>query len=402
MLVLVGLVAVALNLRTAVTSLGVLLPEVARHWGMSGLLAGVLTALPVLVFGAVGALAPALVGLLGPERAVSLAMLAAAAGLAARAVAETVGLFVAATGCALAGAAVGNVLMPALVTRWFPARIGAATALCTTALAVGMAGGAALTGPAGALLDGGWRAGLGVWAALALAAVPPWLLIASRPPRRHPATTGPTGAAEAGVPPGGIAEPVPVWRVPSARALLVFFGCQSLNAYVVLGWLPSMLADAGWDPAAAGLPLALVGAMSVPMSILLPALAARRADQRGLVTLTTGSYALGYLALWAAVAVPPAAAGLGWAGAALLGAGNGAFPLAITLIGLRSRGADVIAALSGFVQGGGYLLAASGPVVIGLLHQLTDGWPVPLAAVLGTLVVQQLSGRRAARPGTVG
>lgn len=393
-LVLVGLVAVALNLRSTVTSLGVLLPEISRHWGMSGLFAGLLTTLPVLVFAVVGALAPALAGRLGAERALSLAMLAAAAGLTVRAVAEPEGLFVAATCCALAGAAVGNVLMPAMVKRWFPARIGAVTALCTTALAVGMAGGAALTEPAAALLDGSWRAGLGVWAALALVAVPLWLPVVARAPglRRRPG--GPALAVAGGR--------VAVWRAPAARALVVFFGCQSLNAYVVLGWLPSMLVDAGWDPAAAALPLALFGALSVPMSILLPALAARRRDQRGLVALTTGCYALGYLALWAAVAVAPAAVGLGWAGAALLGLGNGAFPLAITLIGLRGRDAEVTAALSGMVQGGGYLLAALGPLAVGLLRQLTDGWPVPLAVVLGTLVVQQLSGSRAARPGAVG
>lgn len=390
LLLAVGLVAVALNLRPAVTSLGTVLPEVTRHWGMSGLLAGLLTALPVLTFAAVGALVPALARLLGPERAVALAMLTAAGGLAARAVCGTVDLFLAATGCALAGAAIGNVLMPALVKRWFPTRIGAATALYTTALAVGMTGGAALTGPAGSLLPGGWRAGLGVWAALALAAVPPWLLVARRTdPPRAPALAG------------RAADGVALHRTPLARALLVFFGCQSLNAYVVLGWLPSILIDAGWEPGAAGLPLALFSVMAIPMSIVLPAVAARRADQRCLVTFTTGCYGLGYLALGAAAALPATAAGLGWAGAALLGAGNGAFPLAITLIGLRSRDAQTTTSLSALVQGGGYLVAGVGPVLIGLLHQVSGGWPVPLAAALCTLVVQQLAGSRAARGGTV-
>jgi CP family cyanate transporter-like MFS transporter len=180
-----------------------------------------------------------------------------------------------------------------------------------------------------------------------------------------------------------------------ARALTLFFGCQSLNAYVVLGWLPSVLIDAGRDTRSASLSLALVSAMSVPMSIALPAIAGRRVDQRGLVVLTTVCYAGGYLGLL----VAPAA--LGWLSAALLGAGNGAFPLAVTLIGLRTRRPEMTAALSGLVQSGGYLLAVVGPLLVGVLHQVSGGWRVPLLVVLGTLVPQLVSGLRAARPGTV-
>ena len=460
-LLVTGLVAVAVNLRSAITSLGAVLHEVTRAWGMSGLLAGVLTALPVATFAVVGALTPAVARRLGPERAVSLAMLVAAIGLVLRALAGSVTLFLAATGCALAGAAVGNVLMPGLVKRHFAERTGPATALYTTALALGMTGGAALTGPAEHLFHGDWRIGLGVWAALALAAAPPWLLVtrlaparpapvtaspptASRPtayrpiappPARrapvgggrdavsmtHPGRRG-TALAGAGrasatlgvrrvaarapaapaVPaPTGPTERTPLHRNGLARALTLFFGCQSLNAYVVLGWLPSILTDAGWDPRAASLPLALFSAMSIPMSIVLPAVAGRRPDQRGLVALTTACYALGYLGLLAAQVMPGALGVLGWLSAGLLGAGNGAFPLAVTLIGLRSRRAEMTTTLSALVQSGGYLLAVVGPLLVGLLHQVCGGWRVPLLLVLVTLAPQLLSGWRSARPGTV-
>jgi CP family cyanate transporter-like MFS transporter len=170
---------------------------------------------------------------------------------------------------------------------------------------------------------------------------------------------------------------------------------------VVLGWLPSILTDAGWDPRSASLPLAVFSAMSIPMSIVLPAVAGRRLDQRGLVALTTACYALGYLGLLAAQAVPGALSVLGWLSAGLLGAGNGAFPLAVTLIGLRSRRAEVTTALSALVQSGGYLLAVAGPLLVGLLHQVCGGWRIPLLLVLATLAPQLLSGWRSARPGTV-
>ncbi|HEV7789517.1 MAG TPA: MFS transporter [Pseudonocardia sp.] len=403
-LLVVGIVAVAVNLRCAVTSLGAVLGEVTRAWGFSGLLAGLLTALPVATFAVVGAAAPALSRRWGPERLVAAAMLAAAAGLTLRALTGSAVLFLAGSALALAGSAIGNVLMPTLVKRYFPERIGAMTALYTTALAVGMTGGAALTGPAERAFGGDWRVGLGVWAGLALVAAPPWLALAGFAGRR----TGSTGAGEAGgggagvggvrVGPesaGGSAPKPALHRASLARALTLFFGCQSLNAYVVLGWLPSVLIDAGRDTRSASLSLALVSAMSVPMSIALPAIAGRRVDQRGLVVLTTVCYAGGYLGLL----VAPAA--LGWLSAALLGAGNGAFPLAVTLIGLRTRRPEMTTALSGLVQSGGYLLAVVGPLLVGVLHQVSGGWRVPLLVVLGTLVPQLVSGLRAARPGTV-
>ncbi|HEX4358062.1 MAG TPA: MFS transporter [Pseudonocardia sp.] len=389
-LLIVGIVAVALNLRAAVTSLGAVLSEVTRAWGFSGLLAGLLTALPVATFAIVGSGAPALARRLGPETAVAGAMLVAAGGLVLRACTGSAALFLAGSGCALAGAAIGNVLMPVLVKRYFPTRIGAITALYTTALALGMTGGAALTGPAERAFGGDWRAGLGVWAALALVAAPPWLALAGL----GRAGTGRGAGAGSGA--GGAGEPAPaLLRSRLARALTLFFGCQSLNAYVVLGWLPTILIDAGRDRGSASLSLALVSAMSVPMSIVLPAIAGRRLEQRGLVALTTACYAGGYLGLlWAP-------GPLGWLSAALLGAGNGAFPLSVTLIGLRSRSPEVTARLSALVQSGGYLLAVAGPLLVGVLHQVSGGWRLPLLILLGTLLVQLASGLRAASPGTV-
>lgn len=411
-LVVCGIVAVALNLRIAVTSLGAVLGEVTRAWGFSGVLAGLLTSLPVAVFAGVGFCAPTLARRLGPELSVAGAMLMASAGLALRAATGWAALFLVGSALALSGAAIGNVLMPALVKRYFPARIGALTALYTTALAVGMTGGAALTGPVERAFGVDWRVGLGMWAGLALVAAPPWLALwVAGGPRSASTAVAPGAAPRAGSTgaaplAGGEAVP-PLYRSRLARALTLYFGCQSLNAYVVLGWLPSILVDAGRDARTASLPLALVGAMSVPMSIAVPAFAGRRPEQRGLVVLTTACYAGGYLGLLCASAAPSWLGGpgwlawLAWPSAALLGAGNGAFPLAVTLIGLRTRRPEVTTALSGLVQSGGYLLAVVGPLLVGLLHQLSGGWGAPLLLLLATLVPQLLSGLRAARAGTV-
>jgi CP family cyanate transporter-like MFS transporter len=179
----------------------------------------------------------------------------------------------------------------------------------------------------------------------------------------------------------------------SARALMVFFGAQSLNAYAVFGWLPSIAATNGTPDARILLPI--VSAMAIPISVAMPTLAARLGDQRPLVVLTTVCYAGGYL--W--LLILPGA--VGWPAAVLLGAGNGAFPLAVTLVGLRSMDPRVTAALSGFVQGGGYLLAAAGPLFVGVLHQYTGGWGLPLLLLMLTLVPQLLFGFQAGAPGAV-
>jgi MFS transporter, CP family, cyanate transporter len=375
----VGIVAVGLNLRCAVTSLGALLAGPVAQWRLTGTQAGLLTALPVLSFAVFGVLAPRPAARWGAPRVVAVTMALAACGLLARAMAGSFALFALASVLALSGAAVGNVLLPPLVKQYFPAHTGAATAAYSTALALGMTAGAGLSVPLQRALGGDWRAGLGVWALPALLAVPPWVALATRhrrpraatPERRHP----------------------PVRHSRTARWLALFFGCQSLNAYVVLGWLPSILTSAGVPPRTAAGALALFGLMSIPMSLLLPGLAARRPG--ALVLVTAAGYAAGYLGLLAAPAAAP------WLWAVLLGVGNGALPLAVTLVGLRSVRAEVTTALSGMAQGGGYLLAAAGPLLAGAAHQYSGGWRLPLLLVLATLPGQLAAGLRAARPGSV-
>jgi MFS transporter, CP family, cyanate transporter len=381
----VAIVAVAINLRCGVTSLGAVLGELTRAWRLSGPQSGMLTALPVCTFAVVGAATPALARRFGPERLVAGAMMLACGGLALRAVAGSVVMFALASVFALAGAAIGNVLLPPLVKRYFPARTCAVTAMYSTALAIGLTGGAALTVPVEHALGGDWRTGLGLWAVPALLAVPPWLVLAG-------AKAGAPDLVQRDVEAGPARRKPPVYRAVTARWLAMYFGCQSLNAYVVLGWLPSLLAGAGLDARAVSLPLALAGAMSIPMSLLIPGMAARGPGQRGLVVVTTAAYAGGYLGLLCAPAALP------WLWAALLGAGNGALPLAVTMIGLRSSSPEVTTALSALSQSAGYLLAAVGPLLFGVLHQRDGGWRLPLLLVLGTLLGQLLSGLRAAAP----
>lgn len=169
-----AIVLTALNLRTAVTSVGPLLSELSQGLQLSGAAAGVLTTMPVACFAVVGWYAPSLAHRFGEHRVVTGALGLMTVGLAARAVVDSAVVFLLLSVLALTGGALGNVLLPSLVKRHFPHRVGVMTAAYTTALAVGTTVAAAATVPlAGALADGSWRFGLGVWAVLSGVAILP-------------------------------------------------------------------------------------------------------------------------------------------------------------------------------------------------------------------------------------
>jgi CP family cyanate transporter-like MFS transporter len=372
-LLVLAIVLTAVNLRTAVTSVGPVLDELENGLGLGSGLAGVLTTLPVLAFAALGAVTPSIAGWLGERRTLALSLLLMAAGLAVRAVAGSVTLFLGMSVLALVGGAMGNVLLPTLVKRHFPDRIGPMTAVYTTALAVGTTAAAGLTVPV-ARLDGtdGWRLGLGVWALLAAVAVLPWLGLLRGEVRRGT--------------PHGDHRATALLRSRVAWALAVYFGSQSLQAYVAFGWFAQLYRDAGLSAQRAGLLVAFLAALSIPVSMVMPAWAARMRSQRPLIVLLVVLYLVAYVGLLVAPSTAP------WLWAALAGLASAAFPLALTLIGLRTRTPATTAALSAFAQSVGYLLAGAGPLLVGVLYGATGGWRWPFVLLFAALVAMLVAG----------
>ncbi|MEU8329530.1 MFS transporter [Micromonospora sp. NPDC048839] len=373
---------VALNLRAVVTSLGALLDEVRDGLGLSGTMAGLVTTLPTIAFAGLGALTPWLVRRVAPARVLVVAMFALAAGQVLRATTDSAWIFVLTSALALAGIAVANILLPMLVKQHFPHRTGLVTGAYTMALTLGTTVAAASAVPI-AHAFGSWRAGLGVWAAMAAVAVLPWVPLALR-----------TRAGARRSTPAAVAAPV---RVRPARtrlgwAMAVYFGAQSLSGYAIMGWLAQLFRDAGYQPESAGLLLAGVTALGVPIALLMPTLAGRLGSLRPLVLGLTTASALAYLGL----ALAPRGAALLWV--ALLAIGQGAFPMILTAIGLRARTAEGTVALSAFAQSTGYVIAALGPLMVGILYEVTGGWTAPLGFLLGALAVQTAAGMAIARP----
>ncbi|MGV9341905.1 CynX/NimT family MFS transporter [Streptomyces sp. NPDC003688] len=393
-LLVVGIVLSALNLRPAITSLGALLEEVRDGLGMSGSVAGLLTSVPPLCFAVFGATAPRLARRFGLGAVVCAGMTAITAGLLIRPYVGSTPGFLAASALALMGIAVSNVLMPVIVKRWFPDRVGSMTGLYSMALAAGTAVAAAVTVPLTDALGGHWQSGLAIWAALAGTAILPWLPLLKKREQ----------GAGAGVPGGAAPEPShrateqPPLRIARSRtawALAVFFGLQATGAYITMGWMPQIFRDAGVPAGTAGVLLAVTMVMGVPLAFVIPRVAARLPHQ-GPIVLTLGACGLaGYAGLYLA----PASGA--WAWALLLGVSNCAFPLALTMVGMRARSGPGVAQLSAFAQSTGYLISIPGPLLVGVLYQRSGGWGVPLALMAGLMVPQMIVGVLAGRDRTV-
>lgn len=351
--VLIGaLVLVALNLRPALSSLSPLLHQVSQAVGISAALAGLLTTLPVLCLGLFAPLAPLLSRRFGAERTIGGILLLLAAGILLRTQFGAVGLF---AGSVVAGASIGiiGVLLPGIVKRDFPTHAGLMTGVYTMALCLGAATAAGTSVPLSQVFDDSWRWGLGFWLVPALIAALAW----------WPQTRTSHHARRA------IYKVHGLLRDPLAWQVTLFMGLQSSLAYIVFGWLPSILIDRGLSAEDAGLVTSGSIIVQLASSLSAPWLATRSHDQRMAILVVMGLTLVGLFGcLYAPVS------GL-WGWAVVLGLGQGGvFAVALTLIVLRSPDAHVAAGLSGMAQGFGYTLASMGPLAVGIVHDLTGGW----------------------------
>jgi CP family cyanate transporter-like MFS transporter len=369
----VAIVLTGLNLRTAVTSVGPVLQEIEEGLGISSGLAGVVTTMPVICFAAIGLAGPTLSARYRDSHVLSSALVAMAVGIVVRAVAPSFALFLAGTVLAMVGGALGNVLLPSLVKRYFPTRTGLLVGAYSTAMSVGATVGAVATAPiAAALGEDGWRWAIGIWAVAALLAALPWLAV--------PARKGVTRATHTAV------RLRDLRHSRMALALMVFFGVQGLEAYVIIGWSASYLRDMGLSAATAGLLLGLNQVIGIPLSAAVPALTVRARLQRPLLLVFMGCYVVGWIGLWVAPRTAP------WLWMSILSVAMASFPMVLTMLGLRARTPETTAAVSTFVQSWGYVIAGAGPLLVGILLGATGSYAPMFVLVLGGVVILTATG----------
>ncbi|HET7478601.1 MAG TPA: MFS transporter [Rubrobacteraceae bacterium] len=385
-LLVVGVVLLAANLRPAIIAVASLIGEIRPDAGLSNGTAGLLTTLPLLAFGLLSPVAPRLARRFGMERVLFAGLVVLAAGILLRSQGTVAALFL---GTATLGAAiaVGNVLLPAVIKRSFPDRVGLMTSVYVTALAVSAALAAGVSLPISDQLGAGWKTALAVWAIPAFVAAAVWLTQLGRGRQ----VDGPDGTSGA---PGKVSG---LWRSALAWQVTLFMGLQSLAYYAALAWLPEILRDGGMGAAGAGWMLALAQTVGIAAMFLAPVLAGRTPSQRGVVVASVALSGAGVLGLLVG------GIGLAPVWVALLGLGQGAcFSLALTFFALRSADPAHAAALSGMAQSVGYLLAAAGPFLFGILRDATHAWTVPLMLLLTIVVCLLITGLGAARDAQVG
>ncbi|AMG83453.1 MULTISPECIES: CynX/NimT family MFS transporter [Microbacterium] len=411
-LALIGIVLVAFSLRSAVASLSPVLDHVAEDFPVAPVIVGLIGAAPPVCFALFGLLTPLFERRFGLERMAVVAIVLMAAGMLLRGLAPDSWSLLAATAVVFAGVGSGNVLLPPLVKKYFADRLGVMMTAYSTTLAVSTFLPPLVAVPVADSL--GWRISLGMWGVVAALALVPWvtLLVRSRGDDRAvptellvpdptdgvddvrdavAASTGPITTQSASPRVFGR-----LWRLPLAWALALVFGTSSTMAYVAFAWLPTILVDLGGvTPATAGFLLSLFALVGLPCSMLVPVLVVRFQATRPLffVAVVAGLVGLAGLLLFPTVALPL------WV--AIFGLTAIMFPLSLVLLSIRARTPESAVALSGFVQSIGYAIAAVFPLLVGLLHDTSGGWQVPLLVVAGVLVVSVPAGIIAGRRRTI-
>lgn len=389
-LVLVALLLVALNLRISIVAIGPVVPEIRADLDFSRGMAGLLTTLPIICYGLLAPVGALLGRWIGGNWTVLLAIVAIAIGIVVRSAGGATVVFV---GSILlgAGVAIGNVIVPALVKADLASMAGVAMALYVAAVTGGATIGAATTAPLIYTYGLTWRGALAVAAIPAALAAIVWLVRMSAPDgraipsRRHRAgQTASTG--------GSSSVAAVIWRSSTAWALAAFMGLQSFLFYALLAWLPDLLRESGMSATDAGGMLSLFALIGIGGALVVPEIAARLPDQRPLGVIIAVTLSGGIIAMWLvpALLVPAII---------VLGIATGmAFGLCMILIVLRAAHGAAARELSGMIQGVGYLIAASGPFLIGYLRDVSGGWSVSLLflAVLGIpmVVAAFFAGRR--------
>ncbi|WP_309103014.1 MFS transporter [Microbacterium sp.] len=405
-LALLGILLCAFSLRSAVASLSPLIDHIAADFTLSSAVVGLIGTAPPVCFAVFGLLTPLLERRLGLERVTIVALVAIAVGLILRGLSVDALTLLLTTTLIFAGVGMGNILLPPLVKKHFPDRLGLMMTLYTTAMAL-----STFIPPLAAVPvadAANWRVSLAMWGVFAFAGLIPWILMTPRerrvPSRRlsaegdgaadEPRFRPSAGAAPEDDPASLSTGPIAVApassrifarlaRLPLAWAIAFVFGTSSTMAYVSFAWLPTMLVDrAGVTAPVAGLLLSLFAFMGLPASLLVPVLVVRFQATRPLFLVAVGAGLLGLAGL--ILAPSPV---LAWLWIALFGVVGAMFPLSLVLISIRARTAESAVALSSFVQSVGYIGAAAFPVLVGVVHDATEDWTVPLIVVAAVLVI---------------
>ncbi|GGB67844.1 hypothetical protein N798_15070 [Knoellia flava TL1] len=381
-LVVLGVVAVSLSMRTLMTSLPPLLPRIREDLGLSSVWLGVLTTLPVLCMGLL-APASARLGLrLGVARCISLAMVAISVGNLARTFSHEVPALYVGTLCAGAGIALAGTLLPGMVKASFPpGRAGLATGLQMFAMMGGAAVAAAVSVPLARTL-GDWDLALGFWGLVAVVGLVLWL----------PVDRAVHHGGDRDQHPPDSSHRLP-WRSPTAWCVAGFLAVQSWQFYSSLAWLSPTYVGHGWEAQDAGLLLSVFTGAQFVSGLVGPAVTDRVGDWRVPLVAAAVFGLVGQTGVWAAPDAAP------WVWAVLLGVAQGAsFAIGLVLLVRYAVSPAAAARFTAMAFLVSYTVASMGPTTMGAVRDLSGDYS-SIWLVLALLMLAQLGLALLLRPG---
>ncbi|WP_460718346.1 MFS transporter [Nocardia heshunensis] len=378
----------ALTLRVAVTAFTPLAGRIGEDIGYSTAVVGVFGMLPTAMFALGGLITPIISRRLGLEMTALVAMLMTGVGQVLRAIVPNTWELLAFSAFALAGMGIGNIVIPPLVKRYFSDRLATLSSVYIVMVQLGTVFPALITVP---MADAhGWRVSVGMWAALAFAAALPWIAVLQVRRRRALVDTTELASEATVLPAEGATGKV--WRSPLAWGMAFMFGMTSLITYSLFTWMPTIFSDSGASASFGGSMVGIFALIGLVAALGAPVVVGRMANPFPVVIGCAVFFLIGFAGLLFA----PMAAPLLWVLA--LGLGPSTFPMALTLINLRTRTGAGSASLSGFTQGVGYSVACTGPLLFGALHTMTGGWLAPFGFLVLAVVVLMVGGWVACKP----
>ncbi|WYP27072.1 MFS transporter [Alkalihalobacillus sp. FSL W8-0930] len=378
-LLIIGIAVIAFNLRPAITSVGPVIGEIRADFGLSNGAAGLITTLPLLSFAALSPLTPKLGQKLGFEGAIVAGLSLLLLGILLRATGLLSFLFI---GTALVGVgiAICNVLLPGLAKLHFPLKVGLITSIYSTLMSIFAALASGITVPMADGLGLGWNTTLLLWGALVLLGLAVWVpQLRGKNSEPKPVDVQPVSSS--------------MWKSSIAWQVTLFMGLQSFLFYSSVAWLPEIMRSHGMSIVTAGWMLSIMQFAGVPGNFLAPIIAGKLKDQRGLVIVISILYFIGLIGLIYGGSTPFLVVSILFMGLA----SGSSISLALTFIGLRSANAKQASKLSGMAQSLGYLLAASGPIIIGLVFDWFHNWTAPLLMFMVVLIAMTGVGLGAGR-----
>ncbi|MFD1849835.1 CynX/NimT family MFS transporter [Oceanobacillus bengalensis] len=381
-LLIVGIIVVAFNLRPAITSVGPLIGMIRDDIGLSNWSAGLLTSLPLIAFAMMSPVAPRLGNRYTNERAIVIGLAFLLIGVSVRSI-SLVFLLFSGTLFVGFGIAILNVLLPGIIKDKFPAKVGLMTSIYSTSMGIFAATASGVSIPLASGLDLGWKLALLVWVIPTIAGIIIWFILSRKAQadkqveeRRYVHS-----------------NTKQMWRSPIAWQVAIFMGLQSFLFYVTISWLPMILHDKGFSMSTAGWLLSFAQFIGLPASFLVPVIAGRFKSQRWVASAITFCSVVGFSLLLISEAYPLVIISTMFIGFGL----SGTFALALAFLGMRARNARDAAELSGMAQALGYVLAAVGPIFIGYLYDITHLWNIPLATIITVAILVFLFGLAAGR-----